>query len=216
MFERIKNDKELIEIYERINDIENKTNAWAHHDYKHVLNVAKLIEQVLSELNYSKDLIEEAKIAAILHDVGSTTGKDGHAERSYNYAKDYIDRKNIKLKYKDDVLEAIRIHSNGFNTNNIIALSLILADKLDITKERVAEYGKQVKGMRQLLYIEKVDIKIDKNKMEIRFIVNDNINFQELEEFEFMQKVLKSIDKFSEFHKLSSKIYLNNTYIIKA
>ena len=210
MYEQIKNDPEIIEIYNRINEFENSDNAWARHDYKHVLNVVNIIEQVLLELNYSKDLIEEAKIAAILHDIGATIGKEGHAEKSYEFAKDYIDRKDIKLKYKDDVLEAIKIHSDGFDTDNIIALVLIFADKLDITKDRVAEYGYQVIGMRQIAYINDINISIDSSQLTVRFNADDEIDVQELTDFYFMHKVVKSVFSFAEKINLIPKIYLNN------
>ncbi len=82
-------------------------------------------------LNYNEDLIYSTKIASILHDTGALQGKDGHAFRSYEFAKKYFEDNNINLKNQEQVLEAIKIHSDGFDTDNVIALCLILADKLD-------------------------------------------------------------------------------------
>ena len=180
------------------------------YDYIHVTNVSNTIERILSRLGYPADLIEEAKIAAILHEVGNTQGKDNHEIISYEFARDYIDRKNIKLKYKDEVLEAIRVHRNGFDTDNIIALVLIFADKLDVTKDRVADYGHQVIGMRQLTYINNVSIKIDHNHLNVCFDADSQINVNELKKFCFMYKVVKSVFSFANKVDLIPEVSINN------
>lgn len=209
MYEQVKNDPEIIDIYKKITDFEKENNHWGHHNYNHVINVANIIEKVLTQLDYSKDIIEEAKVAAILHDAGVIKGKDGHAQRSFEFAKDYIERKNISLKYKEEVLEAIKTHSVGFDTDNIIALVLILADKLDITKKRVTEAGHQVVGMRQMGYINNIDIKIDDDKLLVRFEADPNIDINELLEYYFMKKVLKSTRAFANKINRKSIVYLN-------
>ena len=52
--------------------------------------MAHIAEEILTKLNYPKDIIEGTKVAAILHDTGSILGKKNHAERSYMFAKDYL------------------------------------------------------------------------------------------------------------------------------
>ena len=61
----------------------------------------------------------------------------------------------------DLVLEAIRIHSDGFDTDNMIALALILADKLDVKKTRISDAGLQVIGNRQYAHMEDIYLKIE-------------------------------------------------------
>lgn len=131
-FEAVLNDTVIIERYEQIDVFENLTGGSAHHNLEHAKNVAVLVAQLMEQLGYEKDLIEEARIAAILHDTGALEGRKDHAIRSYNFAENYFKEHNINLKYKDMVLEAIKIHSTGFESDNIIALAVILSDKLDI------------------------------------------------------------------------------------
>ena len=95
-FEKIKNDKTIIEVYNRISEFEDLDKGWAHHNFHHVKNVAKLIESLLSELGYDDSFIEEAKIAALLHDTGAIEGKNNHSLRSYEFAKKYF-ASNIDL-----------------------------------------------------------------------------------------------------------------------
>lgn len=209
MFEKIKNDPEIIEIYKKIEQLENTEKGWAYHNYDHVVNVTIIVEKILIDLGYDKEFINDAKIACILHDVGALEGKDGHAERSYDFAKNYFKRNHIELKNKDLILEAIRVHSDGFESKNSIALSLILADKLDIKKTRVAEEGKNIEGMRQLLYIKDIDVEIVDNCLNIYFYVDEGINIKELNEFYFTKKVFKAINSFADKMDLASTVYMN-------
>ena len=41
--------------------------------------------EILRKMHVSQELIDEAKIAAIMHDVGALQGKPNHAYRSYEY-----------------------------------------------------------------------------------------------------------------------------------
>lgn len=209
-YQKIKNDNEIIEIYEQVKRFEEKEKGWAHHGYSHVLNVANLVKEILEGLNYDIEFIEEAQIAAILHDTGCVTGKNGHSLRSYEYAKNYLSKNDIYLKYENLVLEAIKNHSNNFETNNIIALSLIFADKLDIKKDRITSEGCKVIGNRQYQYINDIIIKIVDSNLEIRFYSSKNIDLKELEEYYFTMKVFNAIKNFSKKVKLVPNVFMNN------
>jgi len=210
IFEFVKNDEKIIDIYRKISEFEDEDKGWAHHDFDHVNNVALLTEKLLSDLNYDKKFIEEAKIAAILHDTGSIKGKDGHAFRSYEFAKQYFEDNNINLENEELVLEAIKIHSDGFDTDNIIALALIISDKLDIKHTRVAKEGYNVDGMRQMQYIEDIVVNIDDGVLKINFLCSKLIDKKELEEFYFVKKVFKSIISFANKMNLKKEVTFND------
>lgn len=210
LYELIVNDKEIIDIYNKIHDLENSDEfGYAYHDFNHVLNVANLVKQILEMLDYDGDYIYSARIAAILHDTGALQGKDGHALRSYEFAKDYFKKKNITLENIEQVLEAIKIHSDGFDTDNIIALALILADKLDIKYTRVAEAGKNIVGNRQFLNIIDIEITIENNIFIINFITTPEINVDELNNYYFTKKVFKAIESFCNKVNKDYRILMN-------
>lgn len=209
-FEQIVNDEKIIQQYNKISEFEDLDKGWAHHNLEHVKNVSKLVEVLLKKLNYDENFIEEAKIAAILHDVGAVEGKNNHALRSYEFAKKYFDENNILLKNRELVLDSIKSHSDGFNSDNIMTLTLIISDKLDIKHTRVAKEGYNVKGMRQLQYIKDILVDIYNKNLEIKFICDDKININELEKFYFMIKVFRAIKTFSEKMNLTPKVFLNN------
>ena len=169
-----------------------------------------MVRELLESLNFDEEFIDEAQVAAILHDTGCIKGKEGHPERSYEYAKEYLEKNNIHLKNESMVLEAIKNHSNGFDTNNIITLTLILADKLDIKKTRISTEGCKVIGNRQYQYIKDISLKIDKNKLEIYFDCDEQIDLKEMEEYYFTTKLFKAIKSFSAKMKLQPEVFINN------
>lgn len=210
-FEKIANDKEIIRIYNEISKFEDLDKGWAYHNLEHANNVANLVEVLLKKLGYSDNFIEEAKIAAILHDIGALNGKKNHALKSYNFSKMYLKKNNFLLENLDLVLDAIKIHSDGFNSENIIALTLILSDKLDIKYTRIAREGYNVAGMKELQYIKDILVDIYDNTLKIKFICDDKINKNELEEFYFIAKVFKGIIAFSKKMKLNPKVFFNDS-----
>ena len=212
VYKFIYSDKRIRDIYKGIDEIEEaNVEAWGHHNFDHVNNVKDIVEELLRKLEYDDELIEEAKIAAIMHDVGAIKGKPGHAERSYIYTQNYFDENNIRLKHGEQILDAIRNHSDGFDSANIIQLALILADKLDIKKTRPTKRGLEVPGNRQYGNIERIDTNIDDDTLKINFISNDKLDKEELENFYFMKKVGNAIKSFSERLNLKYEVYLNGT-----
>lgn len=210
IYKKIYYDNEIRSIYKKIHDIEEANkNAWAHHDFAHVDNVKNLVIEILGKLNCDDDYIEQAKIAAILHDIGAIDGKQNHAYRSYEYAKRYFTKNNIKLKNMELILEAIKNHSDGFDTDNLIQLALILSDKLDIKSTRPTKEGLNIPGNRQFGNIEDIHIDIRGRVFEVRFIANKLLDKEELENYYFTKKVGKAIKSFAERFDLTCKVYLN-------
>ena len=210
LYNKIKNDTFIIDIYNKIHKYEDEEKGWAYHDYNHVLNVSSIVENILSMLNYDEELIYSAKIACILHDTGALQGKDEHALRSYEFAKKYFEENDINFNNEYQVLEAIKIHSDGFDTDNVIALSLILADKLDVKYTRVAQAGKMIIGNRQFCNIEDITVNTENDTLIFNFKTNSKLNLKELNEYYFTKKIFKAVDSFCNKVNKKYKIKLNN------
>lgn len=210
MYEKILNDKLIIKIYDDISIFEDKEKAWAHHDLIHVTNVANMLELILKQLGYKDDYIDEAKVAALLHDIGCIKGKENHAIRSAIMAEKYLEDNNIKLKYKNEVIDSIKNHSSGFDEENIMTLCLIFCDKLDIKKSRITKNGYNVIGMRQFRFIDDIIVFIVDDNVQVNFIINNDVDLKELEKFYFIDKVFKAIDCFSKKINKKAIIKINN------
>lgn len=214
MIEKIYNkmlkDNEIKDIYNKIEEYEINTGGWCYHNYNHVMNVTKMVVYILKELNFNEEDVAKGKIACLLHDTGAILGKDNHAYRSYIYAKEYFKKNNINFKDIDLVLEAIKDHSNNFDTDNIYTLALILSDKLDTKSNRVTEVGKTILGNRQYTHIKDIKISIKNNLLSINYITDKNIDIKELNEFYFTKKVFNAIKSFSNKMNLNYKVYIDN------
>lgn len=209
-FNFVNNDEFIKVRYKQIEEYEDREKGWGYHNFDHVTNVCNWVEQLLRALKYDEGFIEEAKISAILHDTGCIEGKQNHQYRGYEFAKQYLKDNNLKLKYEDLVLEAIKLHSDGFDTDNMMALVLILSDKLDIKYNRVTIEGFKIEGMRQMQYIKEAEIQIDDGTLKINYICDDKIDIEELNNYYFIPKVFKAIKTFADKLNLSVELTLND------
>lgn len=211
MLEKIKNDNYILEMYKKIEIYEKDHCAPAYHSKVHAFNVSKLIKKILSLTTSNFQLIEDAEIAGLLHDLGCYKGKENHEKRSYEIAKKYMEENRIILQYHNEVLEAIKNHRNDFYSNNPILRVLVLSDKLDITQERISKFGMNIIGMRQLQHIYDVVVDLQNDIFIVNFLTDENIDINELlEEYSFMKKVFLSIKAYANYINLDYIIKINN------
>lgn len=209
IYDNILNDDEIKNIYDEIERLEDEKKEWSYHNFDHVMNVIKIVENILKSLGFDSDFIYKAKLACLLHDVGVTGGKDNHAYRSYLFANDYFKTNNISFDGMDKVLEAIKIHSDGFNTDNEIALALVLADKLDVRKTRIPKTGKSVVGNRQYAHVEDVTVNVNNNILTINFVTDHDVDMKEINEYYFTKKIFKAVESFAKKFDLDYKILMD-------
>lgn len=209
IYNQIVNDNLLVSHYKQIEEFEDHTGGWAYHNWVHVTNVALLVEKILSRLNVTDTYIEHAKIASILHDTGALEGKINHAERGMKFAEKYFKKNSIEPIYKKEILSSIKNHSNGFDSTELMTLALIVSDKLDITKSRLAKEGYNVIGMRQLQYINNVELLFSNNTFIVNFETDKNIDLIEWRNFYFINKVFTSVKVFAKKINFDSLIKVN-------
>lgn len=210
IYEKIIIDKKIIDRYENIRKFEDKTGGWAYHDLNHIKRVEKIIDNVLNKLDFNEEFIYKEKIACILHDTGAILGKENHAYRSYLFAKDYFINNDIKFDDINLILDAIRNHSDGFETDNLYGIILIFADKLDMAKGRLSYYGKKVKGNKEYSHVNDIDITIENNNLKINFITDGEVNLKEINEYYFTKKIFKGVESFSNKLDLKYIMLIDN------
>ncbi len=210
MFESMKKDPYILDIYEKVENPEQDERFWTYHGLNHVNNVIDMVEKTLIQLEYDDEYIENAKIAALLHDLGMIEGKEGHDVRSYLMTKEYFGKNKIVLKYQDEILEAIRLHRDTFDSNSVMATVLIFADKIDIKKSRLAPNGYDIVGLRQYQYIDDINIIKEDSSLTVQFVINEKCDRQELEDWYFTAKVFNAINAFANHFGFNLKILWNN------
>ena len=117
-------------------------------------------------------------------------------------------KKNLTKKFRlssdemEIIKQAILDHSKGDNIQSLIGLSLVLADKLDVTYHRTINSSIQDWVNKEIQKIKKVDIIIDDKNLIVKYFT----------EASFDVSVLKSWEKAITIPKKVAD-YLNKNYI---
>lgn len=210
VYEKLINNQDIIDIYNKIEKYETVNSGYAFHNMEHIKNVTNIATKLLEKLNYDDNMIYKIKIACLLHDTGAIKGKEGHAKRSYEFAKKIFEDNNWFFEDSNNILDAIKNHSSGFDTNNILTLIIILADKLDVKATRITEVGKSIEGNRQYSHVCDIHIDIDKNTLIVNFITDGNMDIEEFNNYYFTVKIFKAIKSFSNKFNLDYKVMIDN------
>ena len=142
-----------------------------NHGFLHVSHVLENAKLVAKELGLDKKETELLLVAAALHDVGYTKGREEHATNGAKLVEDFLKQSNFESSDIEQICYAIANH-NGRNKhafNNKIATALVLADKMDFVKSRYDSRAWQHESMIPFLYVEKVCFKnlSDKAVLEV-------------------------------------------------
>lgn len=189
MYEKILNNpkyKETVNKIEKMKFITDGKWDW-EHGLGHYKRVSNYIEIILKELNQNERTIELGKCAALLHDLGlseSDTNKINHAVISSQIFRNYLKGTNITKEEEQILEDAIKDHSNGNNIKSLIGLSLVLADKLDVTYHRTINSSIQDETNKEFQKIKKVDIKIDEESLILNYNVEGNLNLEIIKNWE--------------------------------
>lgn len=141
--------------------------------------------------------------AALLHDIGLCKGsKTDHAIESSKIFQSFIDLDDISKKELAVLKQAIYDHSKGNDIQSLIGLSLVLADKLDITYHRTINSSIQDKMNKEIQKIKNVNIKIDDTNLTVIYTTN----------FDFDIEVLKNWSKAITIPKKAAD-YLNKKLV---
>ncbi|MBQ7308302.1 MAG: HD domain-containing protein [Clostridia bacterium] len=203
-YKEILNDTQIINIY---NTIKQDKILWGDHSLLHINSVLKNIDKICQIFNIDQKTKELVLIAGVLHDTGVLQGKKGHAERSFEFAKQYLQKfKEISENDKKIILFAIKNHSEISSEHNLETKILVLADKCDITKTRVTQAGMNILGMREYSNINSVDIDIKDNVLVISIHTEPQFNKKEFLEFYFTETLNNAVKNITQSFDLDFKI----------
>lgn len=170
LYNKILNNSEYLDTVKKIENVKFITNGkwdW-EHGLGHYKRVAEYVNKILLQLNGDERTIDLGMSAALLHDIGLSKGsKINHAiESSLMFGK-FIDKNDITQDEEEILRQAISDHSKGDNIQSLVGLSLLLADKLDVTYHRTENSSIQDEMNREIQKIRNVDIQITENNLEV-------------------------------------------------
>ncbi len=141
--------------------------------------------------------------AALLHDIGLSKGdKVDHAIESSKMFTKFLDKNDITKSEEEILRQAIMDHSKGNDIKSLVGLSLVLADKLDVTYDRTINSSIQDTINKEIQKIRSVDINITEDNLIVYYKTIDNFDIN----------ILKNWPKAITIPYKVAK-YLNKNYI---
>ena len=168
-------DAELNELLSSINEANPNVYSACHGSY-HADFVSKRVGEILTDMNFDKRTIEIGKIAGLLHDIGCISGKDDHAIKSIQMCEKFLRKTNVTSLEENIIKQAIADHSNGNDIKSAVGAALLIADKTDLSKERVLNPADANNYHKNLCEVEKVDVFIRGENMIINFVASDKFS----------------------------------------
>lgn len=138
-YEDIVQNKEILEYYERGSVILD-TLGYTDHSTAHTKMVAGRAADLLNAFKYGQDVIELARIAGFMHDIGNAINRHHHAEYGALLANEILKETDLKLSDRVTIVSAIANHDESYGVvSDPISAALIIADKTDVRRSRVRE-----------------------------------------------------------------------------
>lgn len=140
-YEQIRKDED-IRVYIRQADISLEALGYTEHSFTHVTRVAETAGMILECLKFPPRMVELAKIAGYLHDIGNVVNRVDHSQSGALMAFRILDKMGFPAEEIAMIVSAIGNHDEGNGVPvNAIAAALIIADKSDVRRSRVRKTG---------------------------------------------------------------------------
>lgn len=86
---------------------ESLPNTFIYHNYTHTKRVLKSTQEIIDNITINEKDAEIVQLAALLHDTGYTTKRDGHEEESVKIATSFLKAQNVPIEIIDAVGDCI-------------------------------------------------------------------------------------------------------------
>ena len=112
--------------------------GYTDHSEVHTAIVAKHAAMILKQFGYPEHVIELAKIAGFMHDIGNAVNRSHHAEYGAILAVQILEKAGMSLEDRVEVMSVIGNHDESTGgAYDAISAALIIADKTDVRRNRV-------------------------------------------------------------------------------
>ena len=145
--------------------------GYTEHSFAHVTAVAEMAGYILEKLGYDPRMVELAKIAGFLHDIGNLVNRVEHSQSGAVMAFRMLDQMGFPPEEIALITAAIGNHDEGTGVPvSPIAAALILADKSDVRRSRVRNIDPASYDIHDRVNysVTKAELKIDEEKQSIR------------------------------------------------
>ena len=167
-YEEIRNNEEIRAFLKKGND-NLGVLGFTDHSTAHCALVAERAADILRELGYDQHMIELAKIAGFMHDIGNAINRSHHAEYGAILAYELLKETDMPIDDRLTIVSAIGNHDekDGVAVDEVTA-ALIIADKTDVRRSRVQSSKEEFDIHDRVNYaVTDADVIVDKENMTI-------------------------------------------------
>ena len=216
----LKDIKENQELDALIRGAQKQLNAigYTEHGHRHISIVSKRAGDILEKLGYPERIVELARIAGYMHDIGNCVNRVDHAHSGAIMTYNILKEMGMPVDERTEIMMAIGNHDENTGTAiSDISAALILADKSDVHRDRVVNKNLSTFDIHDRVNyaVTNADLEIDEKERKI--ILNLKIDTQicpVLDYFEiFMQRTMMS--KYAaKYLKVWFELVINGTKLL--
>lgn len=189
------------------------TLGYTEHGFAHIGLVTERTEMILSALDYDEKIIELAKIASYLHDIGNIVNRKGHSQSGALMAFRILDNLGFSATDISAIICAIGNHDEGDGLPvSPLAAALILADKSDVRRSRVRNTNINDFDIHDRVNysVTNTDLLINKEEktVELRMMLDQSIS-SVMDYFSVFMQRMELCQKAAEFLGLRFKLIVN-------
>ena len=215
-YKMVKESKEVNAFLEKGNESLGVL-GYTEHSRKHAAKVAETSARILETLGYDPHLVELAKIAGYMHDIGNCVNRHDHPHSGAIMAFTLLNRWNVDPLDTAVIVSAIGQHDERTGTAvDPVSAALILADKTDVRRNRVRNQVKETfdkhDRVNYAALSSKLIINAEDKTAKLKIVLDENIS-SIMDYFEiFMQRMLMC-RRASELLGLNFKLIANGRKI---
>ena len=211
-------DNEEISTYIRQADMSLSALGFTEHSFAHVTIVAEKAGYILQTLGYDKRLVELAKIAGYLHDIGNLVNREEHSQSGAIIAFRILDHLDFPPEEVGLIVTAIGNHDEGTGVPvSPLAAALILADKSDVRRNRVRNQDKSTFDIHDRVNysVKKAELKINEAHTIIKLKLSVDTRYGSvMDYFEIFTQRMILCRKAAEKLGLQFKLMINEQQLI--
>lgn len=136
-FTQIKTNREINNYIQKGNDVLGAM-GYTDHGFAHAGITSQKAADILLALGHSERVVELAKIAGYMHDIGNCINREDHAQSGAVMAFRILNGLGMDCDEVAEIICAIGHHDEGTGAPvSAISAAIILADKSDVRRSRV-------------------------------------------------------------------------------
>lgn len=138
-YEDIIHNEEILEYYRRGSIILDEL-GYTDHSTAHTTMVADKAADILEAYHFEPEVIELARIAGFMHDIGNAINRHHHAEYGSLLANEILKETDLSIQDRVRIVSAIANHDESYGVaSDPLSAALIIADKSDVRRSRVRQ-----------------------------------------------------------------------------